>query len=281
MPLFGAHLSITGGYHNALLEAQAHGCATVQLFTKQPSHWAAKPIDEEQARLFADTLRQTGLRRVMGHDSYLINLASPDEEQRRRSIDAFVEEMSRAERLGLSYLVMHPGAHLDQGEEAGLARVAAALDEAHARCPGFRVRVLVETTAGQGSTLGYRFEHLAFLLDHVAEGSRLGVCFDTCHVFAAGYALAPAELYEATMNEFDRIVGLRRIEAFHINDSVKGRGSRIDRHAHIGKGEMGREPFRLLVNDPRFREHPMVLELPPEGIDDDLAVLRSLLSGNT
>jgi deoxyribonuclease-4 len=278
MPLFGAHLSITGGYHNALLEAQAHHCDTVQLFTKQPGHWNAKPLVEDQVRLFAQTLAQTGLRRVMAHDSYLINLASPDDNLYQRSLDAFVEEVTRAEQLGLSYLVMHPGAHLDRGEEEGLSRVARALDEVHSRCAGFRARILVETTAGQGTTLGYRFEHLAAIFDRVRAPERLGVCFDTCHVFAAGYPLGPAENYRATMEEFDRIVGVRRIEAFHVNDSLKPLGSRIDRHANIGKGELGLAPFRLLVNDPRFRDHPMVLETPPDAVAGDLAALRGLVA---
>jgi deoxyribonuclease-4 len=278
MPLFGAHLSIAGGYHRALLAAQEHGCPTVQLFTKQPSQWAAAPITPEQAQTFRDTLAQTGLRQVMVHDSYLINLASPDPALYRRSLDAFVEEMGRAEALGVSYLVMHPGSHVDSGEEAGLLRVAQALDEAHTRCEGFHVRVLLETTAGQGSNLGYRFEHLASILDYMTHNARLGVCLDTCHVFAAGYPLAPEKQYQATMSEFDRIVGLDRLAAFHVNDSVKGLGSRVDRHAHIGKGELGLEPFRLLVNDERFRDHPMVVETPPEGVADDLAALRGLVS---
>jgi deoxyribonuclease-4 len=277
MPLFGAHLSIAGGHHRALLAAQEHGSATVQLFTKQPSQWAAAPISDEQVRTFRDTLEQTGLRQVMAHDSYLINLASPDAALYRRSLDAFVEEMGRAEALGVSYLVMHPGAHMDGGEEAGLVRVAQALNEAHERCEGYHLRVLLETTAGQGSTLGYRFEHLAAILDRVALPDRLGVCLDTCHVFAAGYQLAPEEQYKATMKEFDRIVGLERLAAFHVNDSLKPLGSRVDRHAHIGKGELGLEPFRLLVNDPRFRDHPMVVETPPEGVADDLAALQGLL----
>jgi deoxyribonuclease-4 len=276
MPLFGAHLSIAGGYHRALLAAQEHGCSTVQLFTKQPSQWAAAPITPEQARTFGATLEQTGLREVMAHDSYLINLASPDPALYRRSIDAFIAEMGRAETLGVSYLVMHPGAHVDSGEEAGLLRVAAALDEAHARCEGFRLQVLLETTAGQGSTLGYRFEHLAAILEHVADPDRLGVCLDTCHVFAAGYPLAPKQQYQATMKEFDLIIGLERLKAFHVNDSLKPLGSRVDRHAHIGMGEMGLEPFRLLVNDPRFRDHPMVLETTLEGVADDLAALSEL-----
>ncbi len=283
MPLFGTHTSIAGGPHQALLEAQARGCDTVQLFTKAPSQWAARPFDDEQVRLFRRTLRKTRLRSPMGHDSYLINLASPDEALYRRSIEAFIDELGRSEALGLRYLVMHPGAHVDSGEEAGLARVAKALDEVHARCADYQVRILLETTAGQGSTLGHRFEHLAAILGAVADPGRLGVCFDTCHVFAAGYALAPAAQYQATMRHLDRVVGLRLVKAFHVNDSRKVFGSRVDRHAHIGQGEMGPEPFRLLVNDARFRNRPMVLETPkeetPAGHMDDvnLATLRGLV----
>jgi len=267
MPLFGAHMSIAGGYHKALLTAQEHGCATVQLFTKNSNQWNAKEITEEEARTFRQTLRRTRLRLPLAHDSYLINLASPDEPLYRRSVEAFVIEIQRAEGLGLSYLVTHPGSALDSGEEAGLARVATALDEVHARCPGFRVRVLLETTAGQGSCLGHRFEHLARILALVADPNRLGVCFDTCHVFAAGYALAPEAEYRATMRIFDRVIGFKRLRAFHLNDSLKRQGSRVDRHAHIGRGCLGLEPFRLLVNDRRFRSRPMVLETPKEDGD--------------
>jgi deoxyribonuclease-4 len=185
--------------------------------------------------------------------------------------------------LGLRYLVTHPGACLDSGEECGLERVAQALDEVHERCPGFRVQVLLETTAGQGSSLGHRFEHLAKVLSLVKEPRRLGVCLDTCHVFAAGYALWPQKEYEATFRHFDKVVGLSRLRAFHLNDSRKPFGSRVDRHAHIGQGEIGLEPFRLLVNDPRFRNRPMVLETPKEEVDGqdmdaaNLGVLRRLL----
>jgi deoxyribonuclease-4 len=223
------------------------------------------------------------LRLPLAHDSYLINLASPDQVLYRRSIEAFVIEVQRAERLGLCYLVTHPGAPLDSGEEAGLARVAAALDEVHGRCPAFRVQVLLETTAGQGSSLGHRFEHLARIRSLVADPDRLGVCFDTCHVFAAGYALAPEAEYRATMRAFDRVIGLKRLRAFHLNDSLKPQGSRVDRHAHIGRGCLGLEPFRLLVNDRRFRSRPMVLETPKEDGDNDdmdrvnLEVLRGLV----
>lgn len=283
MPLFGAHMSIAGGYHNALLEAQARGCAGVQLFTKAPSQWTGKAISADQARQFRRTLRATGLRLPTGHTGYLINLASGEEELYRRSLESLIDELNRAEALGLRYLVLHPGAPVQDSEQAGLARVARALDEAHARCPGFRVRILLETTAGQGSTLGHRFQHLAGILAAVAEPARLGVCFDTCHVFAAGYALAPAAEYQATLRHFDRVVGLGRIKVFHINDSRKPLGSRVDRHAHIGKGEMGLGPFRLLVNDVRFRNRPMLLETPKEELaeghadDVNLATLRGLL----
>ena len=269
MPLFGAHLSIAGGLHKALLAAQALGMGTVQLFTASPHTWQAKDLAEEDVRTFRRTLRRSGLKQPLAHDSYLINLASPDETLYRRSVEAFIGELTRAERLGLRYLVTHPGAPVGSGEEAGLARVAAALDETHRRCPGFRAQVLLETTAGQGSSLGHRFEHLAGILARVAEPERLGVCLDTCHVFAAGYALAPEAEYRATMKEFDRLLGLKRLRAFHLNDSLKPRGSRVDRHAHIGRGCLGLEPFRLLVNDPRFRNRPMVLETPKEAPDQD------------
>ncbi len=283
MPLFGAHMSIAGGCHNALLEARAHGCDSVQLFTRAPSQWSGRELSEDEVRLFRRTLRETRLRWPMAHDCYLTNLASPDEALYRRSMETFLTELQCAERLGLRYLVMHPGAHLDSGEEVGLSRVAAAFDEIFSRVPKGRLRVLLETTAGQGSTLGHRFEHLARILERVAEPDRLGVCFDTCHVFAAGYALAPAAEYQATLRAFDRTIGLRRLCAFHVNDSLKPQGSRVDRHAHIGRGEMGLEPFRLLVNDRRFHNRPMILETPKEDgeekdMDDmNLATLRGLL----
>ncbi len=278
MPHFGAHLSIAGGCHNALLEARGHGCTAVQLFTRNASQWQARPLTAQDVRAFRDTRRQTKVRHLIAHDSYLINLASPDAALYRRSLDAFVDEVRRAESLGLAYLVMHPGAHIDGDEEAGLERVARALDEVHARTPGYRVRVLLETTAGQGTCLGHRFEHLARILARVSGPDRLGVCLDTCHVFAAGYALAPAAEYRATLRAFDRVIGLKRLRVFHVNDSLRPLGSRVDRHAPIGKGQLGLEPFRLLVNDRRFRHRPMVLETPPENVPQDLQTLRGLVA---
>jgi deoxyribonuclease-4 len=275
-------MSVAGGLHQALLAAQAHGCETVQLFTKNANQWNAKPLTADELANFHQTLRDTGLRLATSHDSYLINLAAPDPAQHRKSLDAFVVEVERAEALGLTYVVMHPGAATDGDEQAGLKRVAKALDEVHRRCKGFGVRVLLETTAGQGTYLGHRFEHLARLLELVKQPERLGVCFDTCHVFAAGYPMSPAADYEATIAEFDRVVGLKWLCCFHVNDSQKPQGSRVDRHAHIGRGCLGLEPFRLLVNDPRFQDLPMILETPKEDDDNDdmdtvnLQVLRDL-----
>jgi deoxyribonuclease-4 len=275
-------MSIAGGLHNAVLAAQAHGCATVQIFTKNSNQWNARPLTDDDVKLFRQALRKAKLRFATAHDSYLINLASPDEALYQKSIEAFVIELQRAERLGLSYLVTHPGAHLGEGEEAGLARVAKALDEVHRRCQDYKVRTLLETTAGQGTALGYRFEHLARLLQLVQDPGRLGVCVDTCHLFAAGYALAPEKEYQATMREFRRVIGFSWLRAFHVNDSAKPFGSRVDRHAHIGRGFLGLEPFRLLVNDPRFRSRPMILETAKEDGDCNdmdginLATLRGL-----
>ena len=264
MPLFGAHMSIAGGYYKALLAAQEHACEAVQLFTKNSNQWRAKELTDPEIQLFKETLAQTKVQVTLAHDSYLINLASPDESLYRKSIEAFVHELQRAERLGLTYPVTHPGAHVGSGEEAGLGRVAQALDEVHQRCLDYKVKVLLETTAGMGSSLGHRFEHLARILDLVAQPERLGVCLDTCHVFAAGYALAPVRKYRATMKAFDETIGLDRLLAFHFNDSLKPLGSRIDRHAHIGEGCLGLEPFRSLINDRRFHGLPMILETPKE-----------------
>ena len=284
MPPFGAHMSIAGGYHLAADAAGEHQCETVQLFTKNNNQWAGKPITEEDVRLFKDAVRTHNLRLATAHDSYLINLASPDETLYRRSIDAFVHEIERAEMLGLAYLVMHPGTPTgDIGEEAGLTRIAAALDEAHHRNKGVQVMVLLEATAGQGRSLGHRFEHLKAIRDRVKEPERLGVCVDTCHIFAAGYPISTPADYAATFQQFDDVVGIEHLKVFHVNDSKKPLGSRVDRHEHLGKGCIGIEAFRMLVNDPRFAEIPMILETPKEDDADkpmdpvNLGVLRDLM----
>jgi deoxyribonuclease IV len=261
-PPFGAHLSIAGGVVNAVTEAVRLGCQTVQLFTKNSNQWAGRAFAADEPALFRKALRKAKLRFAAAHDSYLINLATNDPVLWRKSVEAFADEVKRAEALGLTYLVTHPGAHVGAGEECGTGNVVRALDEIHARFPDARVKVLLELTAGQGSCLGHRFEHLAAILDQVRESRRLGVCFDTCHAFAAGYPLSSEAEYQATFREFDRVIGLRRLKLFHLNDSKKPLGSRVDRHEAIGRGCLGLEAFRFLVNDPRFQMTPMILETP-------------------
>jgi deoxyribonuclease-4 len=253
------------------------------LFTQNSNQWRARQVTVEESRQFQDALQATPIRDAIAHDSYLINLACPGRKLWRQSVDAFVLELQRAELLGLSYVVTHPGCYTTSSEARGIRRIVAALDEVHSRTPDMRTRCLLETTAGQGSSLGWRFEQLAAILDGVADPARLGVCFDTCHVFAAGYPLGMPEQYQATIEAFDKIVGIGRIKAFHLNDSLRELGSRVDRHQHIGRGHLGLEPFRNLLGDPRFRDVPMYLETPKgeeHGVDLDvmnLATLRGLL----
>jgi deoxyribonuclease IV len=284
MPLLGAHQSIAGGYYKAVEIAAGFGMDCVQLFTKNNNQWRAKPLAESEIDEFQAALKSTGIQQPCAHDSYLINLASPDDALWEKSLDAYVVELERAEALGLIGVVMHPGSFVSSTEEAGLKRIVQALDLAHRRTQGFQTLTLLETTAGQGTNLGHRFEHLAFLLNETADGDRMQVCVDTCHIFAAGYPIGTKSEYEATMSEFDRLIGLSRIRAFHLNDSVKELGSRVDRHARIGAGKIGVEPFRLLLNDPRFANVPMYMETPKgeeggEQLDAiNLRTLRGLVS---
>lgn len=283
MPLFGSHLSIAGGYHNAAIKAGELGMDTVQIFTKNNNQWRAKTLTDEDVRLFQAAVKDQGLRMPCAHDSYLINLASPNEELWQKSMDAFVVELERAEMLGLAGVVMHPGSYVDSCEEMGLTQIVKALDEAHRRTPGFKVQTWLEATAGQGTNLGFRFEHLGHIIQNSRDGHRFGVCIDTCHIFAAGYGLQTRSEYDETIQQLDEHVGLDRVTAFHLNDSKKPRGSRVDRHEHIGEGELGLEPFRFLLNDPRFADLPMYLETKKEQRDDEemdnvnLRVLKGLL----
>lgn len=279
MPIFGSHLSVARGFAQAVDDAVKLGCQSLQVFTKAPNQWRGRDISLIEADEFRRAVKKAKLRYTLAHDSYLINLASPDERLYRQSIESFVEEIRRAERLGITYLVTHPGAHLNAGEDDGLASVVAALDAIHRMTDGVHVKVLLETTAGQGTSLGYRFEHLARILAGVKQPERLGVCVDTCHIFAAGYDLFPEKEYRKTMLELGRVVGMKWIKAFHLNDSMKPLGSRVDRHAHIGQGEIGKEAFGFVVNDPRFRKVPMILETPKENEMDvvNLRLLRHML----
>jgi deoxyribonuclease-4 len=262
MPLLGAHQSIAGGYHKCVEAAAGFGMDVVQLFTKNNNQWRAKPITAPEIDAFRAALAASGLTHPCAHTSYLINLASPDDVLWRKSLEAFTVELERAEALGLMGVVVHPGSCVTCTEDEGLARIISALDRAHKSTKGYRTLTLLETTAGQGTALGYRFEHLARIADGVVAPERVAVCVDTCHIFAAGYRLGTKAEYAATMDEFDDVVGLERIRAFHLNDSLRELGSRVDRHAKIGTGKLGLAPFRHLLNDARFSSIPMYLETP-------------------
>ena len=282
---FGAHMSMAGGHDRAVRSAHSVGFATVQVFTKSNNQWRAAPLLDSHVSAFRVALTETGVSDPVAHASYLINLGSPDDVLWEKSIAALVLEVERGEVLGIEDLVIHPGAHVGTGEEAGLARISRGLDEVHRRTRGVRLKIDLETTAGQGSCLGHRFEHLGILFDRVESPDRLGVCLDTCHLFAAGYPLGTPSEYHDTMGALGRIIGFDRVRVLHLNDSLKPLGSRVDRHAGIGRGHLGLEPFRHLVNDSRFQALPMILETP-KGEDDqgggdldavNLGVLRGLV----
>lgn len=281
---FGAHMSVAGGLHTAFERAFAAGCDVMQVFVKNQRQWRARPLADADLAAWRQAREESDIHTVIAHDTYLINLAAPDDANWRKSVAAFRDEIMRCEQLEIAGLVAHPGGHCGSGEAAGICRIVRALDQVHAETRGFRVRTLLEITAGQGSSIGHRFEHLAAIIDRVREPERVGVCFDTCHAFAAGYELRTAEGYAATLEAFDRLVGLEKLVCFHVNDSLKPLGSRVDRHAGIGRGHLGRSAFRHLVNDRRFLGRPMLLETP-KGLDArgrdldrvNLATLRRLI----
>ena len=262
VPRLGAHLSIAGGLPRAVDRAEASGCQALQIFTKSAGQWRARTLPPEEIALFRRRVRQTGIRPVVAHNSYLINVAAADPALRRKSIDALRDELDRAESLGLDGLVMHPGSYTSGTEAGGLKLIADGLAAVLDSRPDGRTRLLLEHTAGQGTNLGHRFEHLAEIIDLLGGASRVGVCLDTCHLLAAGYDICSAEGYADTFRQFGRIVGFARLKAFHLNDSKKPCGSRVDRHEHIGEGCLGVEPFRRILNDPRFARLPMLLETP-------------------
>jgi len=280
-PLLGAHMSIAGGVGNALLEGRKVDCDAIQIFTKSSRQWASKPLAKDEIEQFQINRKETGIDTIVAHDSYLLNLGSPDGPLRARSIAAFIDEMERCEILNVSNLIAHPGAHVGAGELAGIKTIARSLDEVNSACAGFKVNITLEITAGQGSNIGYRFEHMANILDSTRESERLRICFDTEHAFAAGYDIRTQEGYERTFTEFDDAIGIELLAAFHLNDSKKEFHSRVDRHEHIGKGFIGVEAFRLLMNDARFWGLPMCLETPkgPDLKEDreNLTLLRSLI----
>ena len=275
-------MSISGGVDTAFDRGEQVGCDAMQIFTKNSNQWRAAPLAEKTIERFHRRQAETGITPVVAHASYLLNLATPDGDLWHKSIDALVVEMERCDLLAIPYLVIHPGSHVESGEAAGIARVIAALDVAHNRLPDARVKITLETTAGQGTNLGHRFEHLAAMIAGVDAGDRLAVCYDTCHTLAAGYDFRTAEGYAEVFGQFDAIIGLERLTVFHFNDSRKEAGSRRDRHEHIGEGFVGLEGFRRILNDPRFKEIPMLLETPKsDDMHEDtenLARLRALIA---
>lgn len=277
----GAHMSIAGGPANALRRGRSIGCDAIQMFTRNANQWRARAFTEAEIADFHRTHAETGIDPVVAHGSYLINLGTLDDVLWKKSLDALLDELERCRLLGIPDYVLHPGAHMDAGEEAGLARVLQALDMACESTADSNVWIDLEITAGQGTGLGHRFEHLAWLMERAAAPERLGVCFDTAHALAAGYEFRQPESYRAMWQEFDQIIGLDQLRVIHLNDSKKDLGSRVDRHEQIGEGCVGIEAFRLLVNDPALRRVPMLLETPKgdEMLEDivNLSVLRSLV----
>ena len=276
--ILGAHTGTDGGLHTVFDQALRDGSHCLQLFSKPSQRWSVPPLSDQEIESFRQARQRAGDLPVLVHDSYLINLASPDPERLERSIEAYAEELRRCADLGIHDLNMHPGAATDGDEAAGLQRCADAFLEAYLLAGDPPVRTVIEATAGQGKNLGYRFEHLRDLLERVWDPDRFAVCIDTCHIYAAGYDWSTPEGYAETFDQFDQIVGLDQLAWFHLNDSKKVLGSRVDRHAEIGEGEIGLEPFRWLVNDERFRTLPAVLETPNNRMRENLDVLRSLIA---
>lgn len=282
--MFGSHLSIAGGLENALIQAHEYGMDCVQVFTKNQRQWKAPPLTDEQIQRWFEHRQSTGIAHVVSHDSYLINLASPKKDAYEKSIDLFREELRRCAALDIPHLVTHPGSHMKAGEDAGLQRVAEAMNRLHDELPDLAVTTCLELTAGQGTSLGYALEHLATLIEWIEASDRVGICLDTAHMIAAGYDLTGARGMRAVLREVERTVGLDRVRVWHLNDSKVPRGSRVDRHAHIGRGYVALEAFGVIVNEPRFKQVPKILETPKDEADDgrawdlvNLETLRGLL----
>src|SRR4029077_838370 len=275
--LLGAHMSIRGGVSMAIERARAIRCTAMQMFVKNNMQWFARPLTREEIRAFLNHVQRGELLSAFGHANYLINLATTNPQFHANSIRALAEELVRADQLELPFLVLHPGAHLGAGEEAGLDKVVQSINAVFRKIPKVKTRIALETTAGQGSCLGHKFEHLACVIKNVREPERLCVCVDTAHLFAAGYDIGSESGIKKTFREFDRVIGRDRLVAVHVNDSKAGRGSRVDRHEHIGKGRIGLDAFRFIMRSARFRKIPKVLETPKgKDLGEDVINLRTL-----
>lgn len=278
--LLGAHVSIAGGIFNAPIRGKELGCSAIQIFTKNQRQWKHSPLTEVQVEQYKDELTKSGIESVIVHDSYLINLCSPDKNNLHKSRESFILELDRCQALGIAGLVFHPGAHKDLGEKQGLSLIAESINIGLEKFLEIDTKLLLETTAGQGTSLGHSFEQLGQIIQKIEAKDKVGVCIDTCHIFTAGYDIRTQESYQATFEIFDKIIGLNRLGALHLNDSKKELGSRVDRHERIGQGNIGLEAFRLIMNDKRFQNVPKILEIP--GGDDcykqDIALLKSLVA---
>src|SRR3954462_9015212 len=275
--LLGAHMSIGGGPHMAIERACSIACTAMQIFVKNNMQWFARPLLPEEIRAFLDHQQRAQLASVFAHANYLINLAATNPQFHANSLRALAEELSRADQLELPFLALHPGAHLGAGEEAGIEKIVASIDAIWEVIPKVKTKIALETTAGQGSCLGDRFEHIAAIIENVREPERLCVCLDTAHVFEAGYDIGSEAGTRKMFREFDRLIGLDRLAALHLNDSKTALGSRVDRHEHIGKGQIGLDAFRVSMRDKRFRKIPKVLETPKDkNLTEDIENLRTL-----
>ena len=279
-PLLGAHFSIAKGLHQALYEAKTYGCTALQIFTKNTSAWKERTLTREEINRFDQARKQTGITSIASHTSYLINLATPERKKYAMSCNALKQELIRSSMLDIPLVVLHPGAHLGKGKGQGIDKIALSINKIFAQTPDIKIRLLLETTAGQGSGLGHTFEQLALIMDKIENQDRIGICLDTSHVFAANYDIRTPETYRKVTDEFDAIIGFENLYVIHLNDSKKKLGSRVDRHEHIGKGYIGIEAFELLMNDMRFWDIPKIIETPKQkdGPDTDKMNLNRLRS---
>ena len=282
MGLLGAHVSIAGGVKNAPLNGEKIGCNAIQIFTKNQRQWSAKPYEDEEIKEYFKNLKKTEIKKVVAHSSYLINLASPNEDIYKKSTDALIDDLNRCEKLKIPFEVVHPGSHLGEGIEKGIEKIIKGTDIVFKKVSGSGIAL--ETVAGQGTNIGFRFEHLRDIINGVKEKNRVFVCFDTAHTFEAGYDIRTEKGFRKVLDDFNKIIGIEKLVVFHLNDSKTPLSSNVDRHENIGKGLLGLEPFKFLVNSKEFKEHPMILETP--GGDDmyiedlkTLNLLKSLIDG--
>ena len=282
--LLGAHFSVAGGLQNALYEAQSYDCNVLQIFTKNASTWKERVLTSEEVATFKKARSETGVESIASHTSYLINLAAPDKKKHALSCRALEQELARSSQLDIPFVVLHPGSHMGKGEQEGLKRIAESVNEIFRKNPVFKTRLLFETTAGQGTSIGHTFEELAAIRDQIKEPEGIGFCLDTSHIFAAGYDLRTEKACRKTVDAFEKIVGLAHVYVIHLNDSKKDLGSRVDRHEHIGEGAIGLKAFKFFMKDKRFVKIPKIIETPKHKDDKDgdranLKKLRSLWQG--